>query len=57
MFEQNNVGVRLENPVLTYIKQLGSLSSSELIEEFYSEAVKIRDNIEGTISLSLFVPW
>jgi hypothetical protein len=55
MFEQNNVGVRLENPVLTYIKQLNSSSSSALIEEIYSEVLKIRDSIEGTLSLFCFL--
>jgi hypothetical protein len=49
MFEQNNVGVRLENPVLTFLKELQEdQTPAELLEELYQEVGKVRDAIEGS---------
>lgn len=47
MFEQNNVGVRVENPILTFIKQVDIHQQPEIVEEIFQEVIKIRDSIEG----------
>lgn len=49
MFEQNNVGVRLENPIASFLKQVDIDQHPDLVEELLQEVVKIRDNIEGKL--------
>jgi len=44
MFEQNNVGVRLTNPVLSYVKKLDD--SSELIESILNDVKEISKILE-----------
>jgi hypothetical protein len=55
MFEQNNVGVRLENPVLTYLKSLNIHDHPEFAEELLEEVKKIRDAIEGSLDFVLIL--
>lgn len=56
MFEQNNVGVRLENPILTFLKQKENNENLSLMEEWLEEIQKIRDNIEGKpLSFAIFL--
>ncbi len=45
MFEQNNVGVRVENPIVSYIKRLGY--DSEEWSSLYDEIEKICTDEEG----------
>ena len=45
MFEQNNVGVRLINPILNYIKKLND--DSELIESMLDDIKEISNNLES----------
>lgn len=44
MFEQNNVGVRLVNPILSYLKNVPE--DSALIEKLKIEIQKVSDNID-----------
>lgn len=46
MFEQNNVGVRLTNPVLTYVKKMDDSSESEIIESMLEDVKEISKNLE-----------
>ena len=51
MFEQNNVGVRLESPVAQFIQQVvASASDDAFVREIIAEVEKIRDAIEGRYS-------
>lgn len=53
MFEQNNVGVRAENPIVAYIKKLGT--DSEEWSSLYDEIQKIPADEEGcNVAFSLF---
>ena len=45
MFEQNNVGVRLTNPILNYIKKMDD--DSELIESMLDNIKQISKNLES----------
>lgn len=51
MFEQNNIGVRVENPILTFIKE--NRENEELAMKLLEETQLVVDNIEGIHQLIL----
>jgi hypothetical protein len=60
MFEQNNVGVRVINPIAANILNIMATNTTdftiqEKVKEYYDAAMEIRDNLNGNKLFRLMV--
>ena len=52
MFEQNNVGVRVQNPIAAFVRRMAPNDPS--LMSLYQDVLKIQETIDGTKTQTVF---